>query len=694
MKINYIQYFNYRCFEPNTKVTFNTTNDKNIALVMGVTGTGKTEMLFSFQWVLYGFDFKSLREKDETPYSLNSALYHELERNKNAQSVDCWVELSFTYNNTEYFMRRTEKFLRKNDKVTSIMNVSLSHTEPNGQRTPPEKDKDIVEELLSRMIPKSILEGITFDGERMKKLSIVGDQSKDTIKSVISLITNERLFDLCLEEIKDVRSVVSTEKQRINKKTGNFSAEELEKEIKELEDSIDDNDIKLKGIEKRQEKVNKELAEISEKLSQLKEAQELEQKWKGLQKDLDNSKKAYDQSLEQFYKRLSDGYSLVTDRLVADVKDSLQNIDVPAGLTVEAVKSILKRPTCICGCEMTQDIQQRLNALLSTLPPDNISSTLLYMADQFENDKRKMSTILKDDYAHMQKCAADVANYKIEISKISASLISNASSETQKLGTRREDLLKLVGSLEQDERRCKNEIERNSKRLKDAKEECKQASGNSELLKKLEAQQEVLDKYKKAIAMIRERNQELSLLSINEYLSSAYDLLSADKDRNIYICQHEKKEKYGLVTYIKSEYARLKANWTNSGILKAFRDSGLSESEINERIIIQSKEGKSTGQSKVNSLAFAKAILDYSNTGSNSGLTLSHDYPFLIDSPFTELSGDNLFNVAKHIHTFANQIILMADDQSYGGIQSHVDKYVKNTSHLIKNEETSITSIK
>lgn len=694
MKINYIQYYNYRCFEQNTKVVFNTTKEKNIALVLGVTGTGKTEMLFSFQWVLYGFDFKTLREKDETPYSLNSALYHELERNRNAQSYDCWVELSFTYNGTEYFMKRTERFMRKNDGVTSIMNVSLSHTEPNGQRTPPETNKDIVEELLSRMIPKSILEGITFDGERMKKLSIVGAQSKDTIKSVISLITNERLFDLCLEEIKDVKSDISREKQRINRQSGDFSAEELEKEIKQLEEDNDDNEIKLKGIQKNREKVKNELAEISEKLSQLKEAQELEQKWKGLQKDLDKAKKAYEQSLDQFYKRLSDGYALVTDRLVADVKDSLQNYDVPAGLTVEAVKSILKRPTCICGCEMTHDIQQRLNALLSTLPPDNISSTLLYMADQFSNDKRKMGGILKDNYSNMQKCADEVANYKDEISKISTSLITNASADAQKLSKRREELIRIDGIYEHDEKMCINEIDRKNKRLKEAKADCEQASNNTGLLKKLSAQQDLLDLFKKAISMIGDKNREFSLLSINEYLSLAYGILSADKDRSIYICQHDEKEKYGLVTYIKSEYSQLQVSWINSGKIKTLLDDNYSESQIREMMIIQSKEGKSTGQSKVNSLAFAKAILDYSNSGTNDGLTLSHDYPFLIDSPFTELSGKNLFNVAEHIHSFANQIILMADDQSYGGIQSYVTQYVNNTSHLIKNEEKSITSIK
>ena len=189
MKINYIKYHNYRCFKDVT-IRFDTTEDKNISLVLGVNGSGKTEMLFSFQWVLYGFDFSSMREKEETPYSLNSTLHHRLEVNRHANSEDCWVELCFTNKSTEYFVKRTETFMRLNDKITSNTKVELSYNKPNGERTAPETNKELIEELLSRIIPKSILEGITFDGERMKKLNIVGDQSKETIKNVISLVTN------------------------------------------------------------------------------------------------------------------------------------------------------------------------------------------------------------------------------------------------------------------------------------------------------------------------------------------------------------------------------------------------------------------------------------------------------------------------------------------------------------------------
>ena len=158
------------------------------------------------------------------------------------------------------------------------------------------------------------------------------------------------------------------------------------------------------------------------------------------------------------------------------------------------------------------------------------------------------------------------------------------------------------------------------------------------------------------------------------------------------LIEHNKKNKYRLVTYVKRKYDDLRTSWINNGRIKTLEDDGLSESEIHENIILEVVEGKSTGQSKVNSLSFAKAILDYSNeAGTTDQLRVSHDYPFLIDSPFTELSGRNLDNVAKNIHTFANQIILMADDKSYGGVQQFVAPSVKSTTRLLKNSTDGIT---
>lgn len=694
MKINYIKYHNYRCFE-NLTITFETTSQKNISLVLGMNGAGKTEMLFSFQWVLYGFDFKSMREKEETPYSLNSTLYRKLSTERHTPSIDCWVELSFTHKDIEYFIKRTETFRRENDKVVSNDKVEFSYTKSNGERTTPEKDKTIVKEMLSRIIPKSILEGITFDGERMKKLN-VADQSKETIKNVISLVTNEKLFDLCSIELKDVRKNILSQRNAINRKLGNVSAEELEKEISNLEEMIEDFEYELIGIQKNQTKVESELEDISLRLTQLEEANNLEQQRKGLEKDLARAQKLLEQNTEAFYKRLSDGYALVTDQLVSDVKNSLENIDIPAGLTVEAVKNILKRPKCICGCEMTDDVKRVLTDMLSTLPPDNISSTILYMANQFEGEKSRAKKLLKEVFNNMRQSEYEVDRIKKDLSNISASLVENVSETVRELETRRAKLYQQKGRLEQDEERKIREQEQRKIRLKSAKKELTEVAGNDDLLSLLNEQQDVLDLFKNAIEKIGERNSELSLMSINDYLSRSYSLLSDDTGRRIYICQYDKKEKYRLLTYKKMDFDKKLVSWINGGQKRTLEQEGLSEREIAEKIILEgSAEGKSTGQSKINSLAFAKAILDYSNEDrTDDRLKVSHDYPFLIDSPFTELSGDNLINVGKYINTFASQIILMADENSYGEVKTLVSPYVKSTALLQKDKEKGISYIK
>ena len=694
MKINYIQYHNYRCFL-DAKVSFNTTDKQNVALVLGVNGSGKTEMLFSFQWVLYGFDFKNLREKDETPYSLNSALYHQLEIDRHATSVDCWAELSFTHNETDYFMRRTERFMRLNEKINSVVNVSLSYTKKNGERSTPEKDKTIVEEMLMRIIPKSILEGITFDGERMKKLNIVDDSSKKVIKNVISLVTNERLFELCLGEIKDVSSETSRERNRINKASGNTSAEELEDEISKLNDDIEDTEVGIVGAEKNLQKVEADIQIVSQKLAQLEDAKMLEQKRKGLEKDPERIQKEFAQGIELFNKRLVDGYFLVTDQLVDDVKKSLDTIDVPAGLTVEAVKSIMKRPKCICGCDMNDDIIHRLNSLLSTLPPDNISSNILYMANQFSGEKKRTKNLLKEAYDSMQKSKDEAARIKAALADVSSSLVTSVSETVRELEQERNKLFEQKGRLNDKLDKHNHELERYSKRLKEAKKELEGASGNQKQIKELMAKGMVLDKFKDAIKRIGELNQSLSLVSINEYLSRAYTLLSEDTGRRIYLCQFKGKEQYSLLTYLQSRYSDIYSRWTNSGRIMALADDGLSDKEIHEQVVLQVAEGKSTGQSKINSLAFAKAVLEYSNEDrSTDNLKVSHDYPFLIDSPFTELSDDNLKNVAKYINTFAGQVIIMADDTSYAGVEQFMKSFVNTKTQLIKDKEKGISYVK
>ena len=253
------------------------------------------------------------------------------------------------------------------------------------------------------------------------------------------------------------------------------------------------------------------------KLSQLEDASKLEQKRKGLEKDLNVTKKRLEQNTDAFYKGLYDGYVLVADQLVDEVKNSIENVDVPTGLTVEAVKSILKRSKCICGHDMDESAIKTLTEMISALPPDNISSTLLYMSNQFEGEKKRAKKDLKESYQDMKNSEVELARIKNNLSEISSSLVSNVSETIKNLETDRRKQDENMGNLKGKEENCNNKLDKAKKRLKDAKKELVEASGNQEQMKALAAEQEVLDLFMNAIKKIGERNSELSLETINGY---------------------------------------------------------------------------------------------------------------------------------------------------------------------------------
>ncbi len=68
MRFRKIKFNNYRCFL-NGELEFAETGDKNINLILGNNGAGKTEVLFAFWWLLYGFNFRQLKNKEATPYT-------------------------------------------------------------------------------------------------------------------------------------------------------------------------------------------------------------------------------------------------------------------------------------------------------------------------------------------------------------------------------------------------------------------------------------------------------------------------------------------------------------------------------------------------------------------------------------------------------------------------------------------------
>lgn len=695
MKFLRIKYSNYRCFK-DVEVRFDTDANKNISLVVAPNGGGKTEMLFSFWWVLYGFDFEELKGKDATPYSLYSPLYLEV-KNGTLEKASCYVELEFESDCIVYTMKRSEVFSKhRNGSVSSESFVEFYNVNPNGTSTTPLRDKEQVKNQLTRIVPVSILYGIIFDGERMKQLAAKDENSKKAIEGIIRQITNEELFNLCKGELEELAATINRQKRQLARNAKNTTLDDLIVRIGSLKEKVHTNEVKLQGKKDRLDIVEKELIKVSNELRQHRESREFENQRTRLRKELESSNKELSAAIENFQKDLYEGYLLICNKLFDDVNYSLEKYDIPVGLTVEAVKSILKRSTCICGHSIGPEEVDRMTKLIQTLPPDNINSTIHEMVRQTQMAQGKNRQILDESYDRIDGIEDKIEQLKKEIALISTQISENAPQLIKDKEAQNRLLIVEQSDLEREIQDLKESIASDNNTISQLEKSKASTANMNEAYNLLEKKDQFIQKCLRAFKDIDEYNKVMSLKLINEKIDLAYSALSEDYERGRRICigQFSSELKYRILSYYLSQYNSTVSALKSNGILQALKTKGLSDDEIKEYVIDQVKTSSSTGQSKINTLAFAKAILDYSNEDRDDDSTeISRDYPFLIDSPFTELANENLEHSADIIHTFTGQIILLISEESYERTKDKVLPHVKSRVSLTKKEGESYSFI-
>lgn len=696
MKFLRIKYDNYRCFK-DVELSFKTQDSKNIALIVAPNGGGKTEMLFSFWWCLYDFNFKDLKGKEDTPYSLNSALYRKLVETQQMQRFSCSVELEFEHNDVIYIMKRIEAFYRSRIGIEQVQSVELSTINEHGERSLPERNKDIVEKRLTEIIPKSILYGIIFDGERMKQLSSVDEVSKTAVEGVIKHITNEELFELCRTEFEDLDEKVSRELRKVAKKKNNSDLEDIVNKLVRHEENLKTDDTMLKAKKERLEIVRSELADISSELKKNETSKIFEERRIAYKKDLDIKNKELDNAIDEFYKNLNEGYLLISQPLFKDVTDSIEHKDIPFGLTVEAVKSILARPKCICDRDIDEASRATMEQLIQTLPPDNISSLISEMVRQTEMHVDDVKMVLKSSFSTIEKLQKEIEAIKKDLAFVSSQIADDAPEKIKELESKNKSLVIEEDRLNGHIRELENNVRYYTSQIEILEKDKESCKGNDAEVKFYDTKYNYIKKCLKALNEIDEYNKRVSLENINGKINNAYKQISEDysRGRRLYIVQFDNTQKYRLVSYYQFNYENMLNKLKEDGTIKSLTIMGKSNEEIDEYVKLKVLESNSTGQSKINTLAFARAILDYSNESRDEESTeITKNYPFLIDSPFTELTDDNLSKSAASLHKFTNQVILMSSADSLASVEDSIIPYVGCKNYLIKADNESFSTIK
>ncbi|MFR1612157.1 MAG: AAA family ATPase [Lachnospiraceae bacterium] len=686
MRFKKIKFDNYRCFL-NGEIEFCEKDGKNINLILGNNGAGKTEVLFAFWWLLYGFNFKQLKNKEATPYALNFSLYKSIQDGER-NSASCSVEAEIEDGDTTYIVNRTAKYEKKPTTIAVTESQSIRYYKDNYELSLPVRDEAEVNKILTRIIPKPILNGIVFDGERMKQLSSLDDSSVKAIAGVINDITNVELLEQCHLTFEQVQKAINKKAKQIAKQKGNVSLNALIGEIDELQTKVN------KARSERQECVEKvadlklQSRELSLQLDDIKEARLLEKQRREARTELEQEEARKANAIHSFTTSIADGYLASCKQLFSDVEQLLVEYDVPADLTVPAAKNILARPKCICGNTWTEEMIAELNSLIRKLPPDNINSAMGEKVHQLRvasGDKRKA---VKNDFDSLNESNEKIKQLKDRIASLSTQITKSGSEAAEEIENRyqklQDEIIRLSANLQNIDSRLPG-MDKDLEAKKKLKATLSQGEADTITIEKESA---FVEKCLIALEKIKGANRITALKQINKRLQEAYKMLSDDYDlgRRIYIVQYDQVSMFQIITYFENQYQDTLSNMQKKGTVASLKAMGQSDEEIQETAILSCAQPNSTGQSKMNTLAFVKAILDFANEPQSGGIfEMTKAYPLLIDAPFGDIFDKNLEKSAMSLHAFTHQIILMLAKDSYRDVEDYVGPFV-STVHLFEKE--------
>ena len=180
MQLKTLKLKNFRQYI-DEKIDFSTDRERNVTLITGSTGAGKTTIEQAFMYVLYGtFNFQNKE-------LINNEVKSKAKQNEILKSE---VSLGFIYKANEYQLTRIQSYQKINESKVLLLQTKIELLLNKDGNFIPQKD-ELALKIASQMIPRQLAEYFFVDGEIFEDMSKnISDSSKqdDFIKVVKSIL--------------------------------------------------------------------------------------------------------------------------------------------------------------------------------------------------------------------------------------------------------------------------------------------------------------------------------------------------------------------------------------------------------------------------------------------------------------------------------------------------------------------------
>jgi DNA sulfur modification protein DndD len=632
VRLEHIRIKNFRQYYGEQTVRFSKNKEKNVTVIFGDNGSGKTTFLNAIQWCLYG--------KINLPKS--DILVNERAEAEalEGDELEVYVEICFRDGVRDYTVLRRMAGTKDKGKIhVSSPSVVVSYIDESGRTITPNNPQNTIDQIL----PREMSAYFFFDGERIDNLS--KDSGSEEIREAIKTIMGLKVLENSKRHLNDVRKIFADEVKA--SATGEIKGLILEREhyedqIEELRNQITENE-----ENRRAAMVTKN--EIENKLRQAEETRQLQAERDRLNQDMDKVHK-YIGEINQQIKRLCSkkGYLAFVAEVIEATKDILeekrQKGEIPAGIKQQFVQDLLDRKRCICGTELVVGsehynlVESWLSQAGSKELEDKFTSTSagVKLMEQYRPDLFAQLRELKN---RKDTELEQLTSIREELDEIGVKLTEKDSEEIRKLERRRKELEDLIRDYDRKEGNYNGQIKQaqvHINKLNQEIEKCETLEAKASLAKnRMEACQKARD-------TIEAIHEEAAIKVKNDIQNRINEVYS-----------HFLRKGY---------MAKLNEDYT----LQIVKEFGETEKTV----------AMSQGERQITSLAFIGALVDTAREQWEKGKTRFFRggiYPIVMDSPFGTLDPDHRRRIAQGIPSLSQQVVvLVSDSQWEGDVQKHL----------------------
>ena len=426
MLLESIKLENFRQFH-NESIDFAQGKDgKNVTIIIGENGTGKTTFAQAFFWCMYG----------ETEFSDKNMLNKIVAKETTpSQEQRVKVTLKLRHGEVEYTLIREQVYHKDySGKVKGDNTIfDIMRKDGSGNTLPVKKTQ--CEGEVKSILPKELSRYFFFDGERIEKMSkdiSTGKKATDFAEAVKGLLGLNAIFSAIQHLNPRAKNSVIGSYESNYDAASNVKVQEYTQTIERCNARIEEIDARLDELNEQITQASARKQDKSEEIKQYAEGEKLQKQKEKLQQEIDNTRsmrsnvvkvicKDFNGAMSSFFSA-----SLMARALQFLADKDFAGKDIPY-MHTKTIEYLLRQKVCICGTHLDEGSvpYQKVMELVNYLPPQSISTTVGEFkkeAKRRANDKVDLCASMTDNLAVISKQDEDIIDKTDDLQAIEKQL--------------------------------------------------------------------------------------------------------------------------------------------------------------------------------------------------------------------------------------------------------------------------------